>query len=208
MVNPVVTVPRPPDPFDALSLTLESGTVICRVHHVSRGAREFNPGQGAPSRFAPLDVPTLYAAATLEAAISETVLHDVPLTTGTLPMRSYAGYVSTSITVGRDLNLAKLMGDGLRRVGVTPQQLTATEGDVYGSTVLWSEAAHAAGFDGIAWMSARDNESQAYMFFGDCVPESSLQEVHGSRVMFAPGDDGFPWLATYCARVGVELLIE
>lgn len=203
-------------PFDALTYVLKSGSTLHRVHHRGRAANAFNPGLGAPTRFAPFrsaagsasdQVPTLYVAASAEAAVSESLLHDVPLRGGSLPAKSYAEYVETKLVLQRDVRLAKLMGDGLRRLGVAPQQLTATQGDVYDSTVRWAAAAHAAGFDGLAWMSARDNTSEAYVLFGDRVASADLTSSAGGVGSFAPGAEGFDWLSAHCARVKVELLI-
>jgi len=202
----------PPVPFDALTHVLATGSTLRRVHHSKRGANMFNPGHGGPTRFAPIvtaagSAPTLYAAQSAEAAVCETILHDVPLTGGSLALGAYASHFDTSLEVQRDLRLAKLMGDGLRRLSVTPQQLTATNGDVYERTVLWAEAAHTAGFDGIAWMSARDNTAAAYVFFGDRVAQTDLAITTDGIGPFAPGTRGFSWLSGYCARVGVELLV-
>ena len=63
-----------------------------RVHQRTRDAARFNPCHGARTRFAPIRdedgscVPSFYGADTLEAAIYETVFHDVPVTTKRLPM--------------------------------------------------------------------------------------------------------------------------
>lgn len=209
-------VPPPPSPFDALAHRLPAGTVLHRVHELARAANTFNPGIAKPTRFAPFPdttdpgagvVPTLYAAATAEAAVCESLLHDVPFTGGLLPAAGYVARVETTLELRRDVQLAKLMGDGLRRLGVVPQQLTATNGDVYDATVRWAAAAHAAGFDGLAWMSARDNTSEAYVFFGNRVTSTDLAITPGGVGPFAGGTSGFEWLSAYCARVKVELLI-
>lgn len=209
-------IPLPPMPFDALEHVLSAGRILHRVHHQRRAAETCNPGIGAPTRFAPFSsssdpdvdsVPTLYAATTAEAAVCESLLHDVPLSGGTLPTAGYALHVETALELHRDLRLAKLMGDGLRRLGVTPQQLTATSGDVYGATVLWARAAHGAGFDGLAWMSARDNTSEAYVLFGDRIEHDDLVGTASGIGPFAPGTAGFQWLSAFCARVNVDLLL-
>lgn len=211
MVTAATNVPTPPAPFAALTHVLATGSTLHRVHHSKRNANEFNPGRGGPTRFAPVvtatgSVPTLYAAQNAEVAVCETLLHDVPLTGGSLTLGAYAAHTETALEVQRDLRLAKLMGDGLRRLGVTPQELTATNGDVYDRTVVWAEAAHKAGFDGIAWMSARDNTAAAYEFYGDRVAQTDLLITAEGIGPFAPGTSGFTWLSAYCARVGVELL--
>lgn len=214
--TPASVIPPPPDPFDALEHVLPAGSILHRVHG-SFPANAFNPGKGGPTRFAPfLDaadpsgdpVPTLYAAATLEAAVCETLLHDVPLAGGKLAAAGYRGRREATLALGRDVRLAKLMGAGLRRLHVAPQHLTATEGDVYHRTVLWAQAAHAAGFDGVVWMSARENTAEAYVLFGDRIAETDLTEsADGLGSLDRPGA-GFRWLADYCALVKVDLLLS
>lgn len=206
-------IPPPPSPVDSLEHVLAGGTLLRRVHDPKRAGNVFNPGLGAPTRFAPfLDadgnvVPALYAAATPEAAVCESILHDVPISGGTLPQASYGMRVETALVLKRELRLAMIMGAGLRRLHITPKQLTATDGDVYAETVLWAQAAHAAGFDGIAWMSARDNTSEAYVLFGDRVASADLETSDRGFGLFLPGTAGFKWLSVYCSSVDVELLV-
>lgn len=205
-------IPGPPAPFDALTHVLPGGSILHRVHNQRRTGNVFNPGIGAPTRFAPFStaagpVPTLYAAATPEAAVSESILHDVPLSGGFLPYGSYAALVETTLELQREVRLAKLMGDGLRRLGIWPEQLTATSGDAYDRTVLWARAAHQAGFDGLAWMSTRDNTAEAYVLFGDRIAAEDLSVTGAGVGPFAGGMVGFQWLSAYCSRVRVELLI-
>ncbi|MGG7466581.1 RES family NAD+ phosphorylase [Plantibacter sp. YIM 135347] len=210
---PPTDVPPPPTPFDALELLLPKAATLRRVHDPRRQGNVFNPGAGSPTRFAHFDggagiVPSLYAAATPEAAVCESLLHDVPLAGGILPLANYATRVLTTLELQRDVRLAMLMGPGLRRLGVYQQDVIATNGDVYDQTVLWAQAAHAAGFEGLAWMSARDNTSQAYIFFGDRVEENDLLITSSGIDSFAPGSSGFNWLDSYCSLVHVDLLLS
>jgi hypothetical protein len=75
----------------------------------------------------------------------------------------------------------------------------------YPQTRIWARAAHTAGYDGIGWMSRRDNSARAYMLFGDRVQESDLEVVPGSGLVFASGD-GFNWLVNTCAPLKVDVL--
>lgn len=209
-------VPDPRDPFDALDHVLAAGSELHRVHGPFP-AGAFNPGKGGPTRFAPFEsmtdpsagiVPTLYAAETAEAAVCESLLHDVPLEGGRLAQARYRGRKESLLVLKRDVRLAMLMGSGLRRLGIAQQNLTATEGDVYDRTVLWAQAAHAAGFEGLAWMSARENTSEAYVFFGDRVVESDLEERPGGLGSFARATSGFRWLSAFCSLVKVEVLLS
>jgi hypothetical protein len=193
-----------------------AGSELHRVHG-SFPAGAFNPGKGGPTRFAPFQspidpaagiIPTLYAAQTAEAAVCESLLHDVPLEGGRLSQARYRGRRESTLVLKRDVRLAMLMGHGLRRLGVAQQNLTATDGDVYDRTVLWAQVAHAAGFEGLAWMSARENTAQAYVFFGDRVAETDLAETAGGLGSFDRPSSGFRWLSAFCSLVKVEVLLS
>ena len=80
-----MTIRKPPSPLESPHFAvLPRGTVLHRVHRTTFRATQFNPGLGGPTRFAPFDdgtgapVPSLYATATLRAAIHETIFHDIP----------------------------------------------------------------------------------------------------------------------------------
>jgi hypothetical protein len=215
-VTPTSAIPDPPDPFNAFDYMLPAGSVLHRVHG-EFPAGSFNPGKGKPTRFAPFInptdpsagfVPTLYAAETEGAAVCESVLHDVPLEGGRLSAADYRDLKETTLTLQRDVRLAMLMGIGLRRLHVDAQNITATNGDVYHRTVLWAQTAHAAGFEGLAWMSARENTAEAYMLFGDRVDASDLVETSGGRGSFRHPSAGHAWLATYCSVVDIDVLLS
>src|SRR5687768_17271849 len=107
--GPVVT-PVPPNPFNPKTATLDVGTRLYRVFTAAedRSATTFNPGYGSPTRFAffgaPV-IPVLYAAATEEAAVAETLLHDVPVSGGILPYDKYARTVMARLEVVRPIRV-------------------------------------------------------------------------------------------------------
>lgn len=199
-------VPEPPVPFDAAELTLVPGHRMFRVHSNRFEPNQFNPGFGAPTRFAFFGVPTvpvLYAAETEDAAICETILHDVPMAGGAVVPAQYVEKVASSITVNRPLRLARLHGTGLRRLGVEAEQVTSTTAKHYPRTVLWAEASYTAGFDGVAYMSKRCNSDEAYVFFGDrCDGAFDIAPGYG-RVFADPSD--FAWLSDFCAPLHVDV---
>src|SRR6202012_1947518 len=87
-----LVVRRPPDPFDPATATLPAGHLLYRVLSATRTATDFNPGFGSPTRFGFFGkpkVPIMYAADTEEAAIAETLLHDIPVEGGLLPYDQY-----------------------------------------------------------------------------------------------------------------------
>jgi hypothetical protein len=203
----VVTVPPPPDPFDADAEILDTGALLYRLGSNRRGIDEFNPGLGRATRFAffgdPV-VPVLYAADTEECAIAESLLHDVPATGGRLTYDAYADSVLGRLVVRRELRLASLRGLGLRRLGVSARQLTDTDASEYPMTVAWAAAGHEAGFDGLAWTSRLCNDSRAVVLFGDRCADAVEQDPTFGR-LFESGP-GLDWLIDTCAPLHVDVL--
>lgn len=205
-----MVVPDPPVPFHPATINLAAGTGIFRVLSNRRGAVEFNPGMGGPTRFAFFGdpkVPVLYAAQTPEAAVCETLLHDIPIEGGYLRPRAYQDKVGAKLTTTRRLKLASFHGDGLRTLKTRATQLTDTNASEYPQTVKWAEAAHAAGFDGIVWMSARRNTDRAYVLFGDRVAAGDLMVDASFAQVFAAGQN-LDWLINYCAPQHVQVLLH
>lgn len=204
-------LPEPPDPFDAEDFVLATGQPLYRVFTNIRTVNEFNPsGPPASQRFSFFGtppVPVLYAASTDEAAVCESLLHDIPVTGGSLTPARYRNKVMGLVRPARDLRLAGFAGTGLRRLGVEQGQLTDTAMSQYPRTNRWAEAAHTAGFDGIAWMSRKCNNAEAYVLFGDRVTTSDLVLDTGFARVFLTGD-GFDWLVDFCTPLHVEVLTD
>lgn len=203
----MTSVPEPPDPFDAAEEPLPPGHRLYRVGNNRRSVSAFNPGVGRPTRFAffgdPV-VPVLYAADTERAALAETLLHDIPVTGGRLAYDAYADTVMGRLVVRRRLRVASLRGLGLRRLGVLANQVTDTDASEYPRTVAWAAAAHAAGFDGLAWTSRLCNDSRAIALFGDRTGDALEQDTTFGR-LFESGPD-LDWLIDTCAPLHVEVL--
>ncbi len=188
---------------------MAAGHLLYRVLSATRTATDFNPGFGSPTRFGffgkPV-VPVLYAADTEDAAIAETLLHDVPIEGGTLPYDQYATKVLVRLEVTRRLRVAVLHGTGLRRLKVTAADLTASPASSYGSTVRWAQAAHDIGLDGLVWMSRQCNDAKAYVFFGDTCSDAFTQDPGHARIFASPADQ--IWLIDRCAPLHVDVLME
>jgi RES domain len=206
-------VSRPPVPFDPATATLSAGRLLYRVLSATRTATDFNPGVGAPTRFGFFGnptVPIMYAADTEDAAIAETLLHDIPATGGLLPYDQYASKVLVRLKVRHSLRLGVLHGTGLRRLKVTADELTSSPASSYASTVRWAQAAHDAGLDGLVWMSRQCNDAKAYVFFGDrCAGKNSpafAQDPTHARIFASPADQ--IWLIDRCAPMHVDVLME
>lgn len=200
---------RPPSPFEPAVTTLPAGQLLYRVLSSTRTATDFNPGVGARTRFGffgnPV-VPIMYAADTEQAAIAETLLHDIPADGGVLPYDQYAGKALVRLEVSRALRLAVLHGTGLRRLKVTAQDVTASPASTYGATVAWAQAAHAIGLDGLVWMSRMCNDAKAYAFFGDRCADAVTQDPTHARIFASPADQ--MWLIDLCAPLHVDVLLE
>jgi RES domain len=198
----------PPVPFRPLECTLAAGTPLFRIFSNTRTVTEFNPGMGTPTRFAFFGdpaIPVLYAAETEEAAVCESILHDLPPGPGKILYRQVANRVCAPLEPTRDLRLASLMGDGLRVLGTDAKHVTGTMASQYGRTVRWAEAAHTAGFDGVAWMSNCRNTDRAYVLFGDRVAPGDLQAVPSGGRIFAAGAS-FDWLVDYLTGLKIEIV--
>jgi hypothetical protein len=202
-------VSRPPVPFDPATTTLRAGHLLYRVLSATRTATDFNPGIGARTRFGFFGksvVPIMYAADTEDAAIAETLLHDIPAEGGLLPYDQYAGKVLVRLEVTQSLRVGVLHGTGLRRLKVTAADLTSSPASSYATTVRWAEAAHGIGLDGLVWMSRQCNDAKAYVFFGDRCAHAFAQDPSHARIFASPADQ--IWLIDRCAPLHVDVLME
>jgi hypothetical protein len=173
---PAPPVPAPPVPLpDPLEEIWPAGTPIVRCHPATRGSNELNPGPDL-RRFRPFAagdgqiIPTIYGSDTFKGAVSETVFHDVPVRGDDreIDLARLRPYLVSGILPVRDLRLASVRANGLRRLRVTHAELIETTAADYSLTVPWARAiwAHSARFDGLIWMSRQHNTSAAIMLFG------------------------------------------
>lgn len=179
-------IPAPSGGLDSPNIvTLGAGALIERVHDRRYGGSAFNPCKGAPTRFAPIRdadgncVSSLYAADTLEAAIYETIFHDVPVRAhpATVPKSLVQSRAHSRLEALRTLRLASLRGPDLRRWGIDRNSLIAASPALYAETARWACAIH-RGFpevEGLAWTSNRCDPDTAYLFFGDRVAEADFR---------------------------------
>ncbi|WP_026819156.1 RES family NAD+ phosphorylase [Arthrobacter castelli] len=203
-------VDGPKGPFRPLSENLRAGAKLYRVISNTRPGASldaFNPGYGPPTRFAffgnPV-IPILYCAESESSALCETLLRDIPYEGGEVLPSEYLRLLLGRLTVQQDLSLASFRGTGLRAIGVGRKDITDTDDERYAETVLWAEAAHRAGFDGITWTSARCDSDAAYMLFGDRVTPADLSiDPDFSRVFATP--EGIFWLTDFCAPLNIEV---
>ncbi len=168
-----------------------------RVHSRQSVGNEFNPCKGAPTRFAPfrddmgLRVPSLYAGETPEAAIYETVFHDIPVESDdpkTVPRGAVEDRRHSILLPDRPLLLASLRAPDLRRWRIRRESLIASLPDRYPRTVLWAKAIHDQHeVDGLIWTSRQCVPAAAMLLFGDRVAAGVLTIVtvrHGRDESF------------------------
>ncbi|WP_372698792.1 RES family NAD+ phosphorylase [Arthrobacter sp. JSM 101049] len=196
---------------DPRSEILPAGSGLSRVHSAMFGAADYNPGPtpaAVETRFAFFGTPTvpvLYAAQNDDAAIAETLLHDVPLSGGRLDEALVRRRVLSKVASSRDLHLLVLHGDGFRRLGTDPEEITRTSPRHYGETVRWAAAAHAAGFDGMVWMSRLHDSARSYVFFGTSASRDDFQTVPGSGRAFA-FDHELDWLSRRLGPLNIRIV--
>ena len=168
-------------------ITLPAGTVVERVHDRHRDPTRFDPCRGAPTRFAPIHdvdgncVPSLYGASTLEAAIYETIFHDIPATARlkTVPRTLVQGRAHSRLTIMRDLRLVSLRAPDLRRWRVRRNSLITTSPILYGDTARWAEAIHHQFMEveGLLWTSNPCDPDTAFVFFGGRIASGDFDVV-------------------------------
>lgn len=207
-------VPDPPDPFDPLWESLPADSRVFRVHEprfpdgTANDGTAFNPGYGSPLRwsfFGDPVVPIHYSAATPEAAVHESILHNA-VPHAHLSRDMWIRKVLTPLRTRGELRLVQFHSDGLRRLGVHARDLTDTDSDQYPFTVEWAHAAHAAGADGVVWMSRQLNSARSYCLFGDRVDASVFDPMPGdpeARVFATPADS--EWLYDIALRMRVTI---
>lgn len=196
----------------AETFTVDTNQLLYRVLSVTGGrfATDFNPGFGGPTRFAIFEdtsgstVPVLYAAYSAEAAVCESLLRDIPAAGGMLLEADYRSSMMSGLRTQRKLQLAKFMGTGLRALGATYQALTSSDMRTYTQTVQWAEAAHRAGFDGVARMSNRCNDTVAVVLFGERIePEALSIDTSVARIFSRQTDR--EWLTNMCFPLGISV---
>ena len=174
------SLPLPPDGLAYPNVfELPRYDVLHRVHGRVFSGNAFNPCRGVRSRFAPIHdtrgrcVPSLYAAATVVAAIYETIFHDVPLTGTwkTVPQQAVTSRKHSVLLVGRPLRLASLRAPDLMKWGISREVLIGGSPTQFHATVRWAQAIHRQfdDVDGLVWTSNRSDPHNAMLFFGDRV---------------------------------------
>lgn len=189
----MVNLVRPTDGVEitAPTVALPQGAKLWRCHPTRYAGDEMNPGPtparptGRFSFFGSPTVPALYAADTMQNALCETVLHDVPVQGGEVPTSALRGRSLTPIINDEPLQLLDLTGTAFRKIAVPPEQITRLPVRDYSSSVAWGEAAHAAGLDGIIWVSRHVDTDRSLVIYRDAC---SIDPTRTPRDYSRPAD--------------------
>lgn len=194
----ITHVPSPPTHLrKPNAIELAEGIDIHRIHKKAYRGNEFNPGKGGETRFAPIYdtvgncIPTLYAANSIEAAIYETIFHDVPLDSDvkSVPFRTVEMYQRSVLQLRRKLNVASLRALDLLKWSISQAALSGCNAAHYQSTVRWASSVHDQfdDIEGLLWTSNLCDPNSALVFFGDRVKSSDFKIVSSSDA----SDDSF-----------------
>lgn len=163
---------------------LAAGTVLHRIHGEGRAGNRFNPCLGKPGRFSPLRtpaagcIPSLYAATSLDAAVYETILHDIDLADpfAFVPRDALDGLAHSHLLTVRTLRLAPLHRPELAARQLDHAALFLPLASAHDACRALGAALHgeAADLDGLLWTSVRDDAASAILLFGDRVGEADL----------------------------------
>jgi len=148
----------------------------------------FNPCQGNLPCFAPIEdengqcVSSLYAGETLEAAVFETIFHDVPAKAKRkrVPGNRVEDRAQGRLEVARNLTLVSLREPDLKRWHIKRSQLISATPKSYAYTAEWVEAIHFQfpDVEGLEWTSNQFDPVTVYLFFGDRVQSGDFNIVY------------------------------
>ena len=187
---PTGIVPKPPNAFPTHVTELAAGAVLWRIHAENLTGDTFNPGFGF-SRFAPIGpvskrVSTAYAAEEFEAAVYETIFHDLDPAQSfkTYPLARLAAICCSVLRVASPLALRSFLAPDLMKLGVARNQLIDTPSREFPDTRRWSAALHRKdrATHGMIWESRPYPSSKAMMLFGDRMPAGALKIVSTARI--------------------------
>jgi hypothetical protein len=140
----------------------------------------FNKGWGA-SRFAPLfqadgmPVHTCYIASTLECAVMESVLHDVPLyPAGTFELDRLRHFHVVRLQIPYDLKFVSFHTSYLPKMAISRADLVDSPAEDYPRTRAWAQAAflQRPTAQGIGYGSRRHDAARCLMLFGQRLPST------------------------------------
>lgn len=170
---------------------IAAGTALHRVHPDLYSGVEFNPWEHSDARFSTIRdsagtvIPVIYVAETFDAALMETVFHDIPYQQDDkfLDKSKLDGLVHTEVVTTQEILVADLTTKGLRKLGVNPVDLVTSEKDHYpfSRAVAESIIQNNPSIQGLRWMSRQDNTAEAYVLFEPRFSSAPLDQTAPPR---------------------------
>lgn len=202
--------------------TLIAGMILFRVHSKNFPPDEPNPsvshkyyGGGRFDATADDAYAFLYAGETVQVALAETLLRDLPTDlTGPriLPKAFKAGKRISAIQINTDVTILGLATG--RELGQVSQDtwLTTCPAREYAQSRHWGHTIRSwvPTAQGFAWLSHRDPQFQAFVFFSDRISPGILQRCSHPSLPVGPAADfdsphGVRWLRQQLAAYGVTI---
>lgn len=175
--------PLPRRPLSPALGDWRDGWPIYRCHLTHRTPRAFNPTDTS-QRFRPIlegdgrIVPTLYGADSLQGALAETILRDVPLSGDNRHVMAdrLTAYTYSVLAATRPMRLAILHDPHIKRLRVSPAELGGCPPTDYPWTATWAQAIHddEPDAEGLIWVPRNHNTARALMLFGDRISRRAL----------------------------------
>lgn len=198
-------------------------TVLHRCHDARYPGDDFNPGRALQSgeygaRFSPIKdatgklIPTMYLASSCEAAIAESVFHDVIATGKTefFDLRPFKNTQYVALRLERDLTIVSCRSPDCLYMGIDRDELIGSTQLEYTQTRAWSQAIYQQHHhvDGMRWYSKRNDDHFALILFGgQRVANNALSFLKPSRYLFS--DDAICQIIRNTAeRLGLILTEE
>jgi len=190
---------------------LPARTVLFRVHRAALPADAFNDkprhryyGGG---RFDATDddhYPYLYAGESIEVAVAETLLRDLPLShTGIrqLPLAAIQGRRISAVITTTDLTMVSLRTAVDLAAVCQDSWLTTCDPCCYAQSRHWAHwiRARAPAAAGFTWMSRREPTQQAFILFGDRTPPGPITTTADHKLPCGTAEFGTP-LGLYALR--------
>lgn len=161
------------------------GSILHRVHDHNFAGNSFNPTSDVFSRFSPIFdekgkvVPVLYTADTLNAAIYESIFHDITARSSVKKVALENVYKKnhTVLKTTQEFRLAELRQPDLIKWNISRNELIASFPEFYPYTCKWSQAIHDQFTDemGLVWTSNQCDPDSAFVFFGNRILKNWLE---------------------------------
>lgn len=222
---PLKLIPDLPLPTSGIPVhkeVLEKGQILFRCHDMKWTGKSFNPGRSLypgdyGARFSPFSdaagklVSYLYAADSVQGALSETIFHDLigHVRRGFLNITPWREWGLTRLKTERELTLVTLKTADLYRMGLSKETFILGDRLIYAQTRQWAKAMYDQNkdVDGYVWKSRQHDDSDAYILFGNRITTKDLSVLTATAGLFASAEICHE-IKTMARRLGIILTDE